>query len=137
MDGPHDELRRDALDAVCACAVLLGPDFSIFVPIIRKVMVVYKQVVLCFAASNRQGRAAVGSGHVLLCDPWVWFVCEIADNCPACQQGIYGLVRAEYIRAQANEASGATRKGFQQVFRCCHQPLRPSLLEQMLAILTV
>ena len=37
LEGPHDELRRDALDALCAMAVVLGQDFSIFVPTIRKV----------------------------------------------------------------------------------------------------
>ncbi len=38
LDGQNDEqLRRDALDTVCAVAVCLGPDFAIFVPTIRKV----------------------------------------------------------------------------------------------------
>lgn len=36
LDGPVEELRRDALDAICAAAVLLGPDFTLFVPVIRK-----------------------------------------------------------------------------------------------------
>lgn len=37
LDGPYEELRRDALDAICALAVVLGQDFAIFVPQIRKV----------------------------------------------------------------------------------------------------
>jgi len=36
VDGPHDELRRDAMDAICAVAVAFGPDFGIFVPALRK-----------------------------------------------------------------------------------------------------
>uniref|UniRef100_A0A7R9YR22 Serine/threonine-protein kinase TOR n=1 Tax=Chlamydomonas euryale TaxID=1486919 RepID=A0A7R9YR22_9CHLO len=38
LDGPHDELRRDALDALCTMAVVLGQDFAMFVPTIRKVV---------------------------------------------------------------------------------------------------
>lgn len=37
LDGPSDELRRDALDTICALAVALGQDFNIFVPTIDKV----------------------------------------------------------------------------------------------------
>lgn len=37
LDGPHDELRRDAMDALCTMAVVLGQDFNMFVPTIRKV----------------------------------------------------------------------------------------------------
>jgi FKBP12-rapamycin complex-associated protein len=33
-----DELRKDALDAICALAVALGTDFAIFVPSVRKPM---------------------------------------------------------------------------------------------------
>jgi FKBP12-rapamycin complex-associated protein len=36
LDGPHDELRRDALDALCTMAVVLGQDFTMFIPTIRK-----------------------------------------------------------------------------------------------------
>ncbi|PNW79096.1 hypothetical protein CHLRE_09g400553v5 [Chlamydomonas reinhardtii] len=37
LDGHSDEqLRRDALDTICAVAVCLGPEFAIFVPTIRK-----------------------------------------------------------------------------------------------------
>nr|ABB13529.1 target of rapamycin kinase [Chlamydomonas reinhardtii] len=40
LDGHSDEqLRRDALDTICAVAVCLGPEFAIFVPTIRKVRV--------------------------------------------------------------------------------------------------
>lgn len=37
VDGPNDDLRRDALDTICALAVALGQDFNIFVPTICKV----------------------------------------------------------------------------------------------------
>ncbi len=38
LDSPGDDtLRRDALDTLCAVAVILGPDFAIFVPTVRKV----------------------------------------------------------------------------------------------------
>ncbi|GIL44136.1 hypothetical protein Vafri_1666 [Volvox africanus] len=38
LDGQSDEqLRRDALDTICAMAVCLGPDFAIFVSTIRKI----------------------------------------------------------------------------------------------------
>lgn len=37
LDGPTEELRRDALDAICTCGVLLGPDFALFVPVAKKV----------------------------------------------------------------------------------------------------
>lgn len=36
LDGPYDELRRDALDALSTMAVVLGQDFNMFVPTIRK-----------------------------------------------------------------------------------------------------
>lgn len=36
LDGPHDELRRDALDTICALAVALGGDFAVFVPTVAK-----------------------------------------------------------------------------------------------------
>uniref|UniRef100_A0A7S3R516 Serine/threonine-protein kinase TOR n=1 Tax=Dunaliella tertiolecta TaxID=3047 RepID=A0A7S3R516_DUNTE len=39
LDGPHDELRREALDTICVCAVLMGTDFALFVPIIRKAVI--------------------------------------------------------------------------------------------------
>eukprot|EP00878_Enallax_costatus_P008272 GHUV01008648.1.p1 GENE.GHUV01008648.1~~GHUV01008648.1.p1 ORF type:complete len:2405 (+),score=620.50 GHUV01008648.1:939-7217(+) len=38
LDGPSDELRRDALDTICALAVALGQDFNIFVPTIDKIV---------------------------------------------------------------------------------------------------
>lgn len=37
LDGPSDELRYDALDTICALAMALGQDFTIFVPTICKV----------------------------------------------------------------------------------------------------
>ncbi len=36
IDGPHEELRGDALSAVCSMAVVLGPDFAMFIPTITK-----------------------------------------------------------------------------------------------------
>lgn len=35
-EGAPEELRRDALDTICACALALGGDFTIFVPSIHK-----------------------------------------------------------------------------------------------------
>ena len=37
LDGPYEELRREALDTICAMSLALGPDFAIFVPTICKV----------------------------------------------------------------------------------------------------
>ena len=37
LDGPQEELRRDAADTICAVALALGPDFALFVPTIRRV----------------------------------------------------------------------------------------------------
>ncbi len=37
LDGQQDDIRRDALDAICTAGVMLGPDFQMFVPVIRKV----------------------------------------------------------------------------------------------------
>lgn len=37
LDGTVDDLRKDALDAICAMAVVLGPGLDIFLPSIRKV----------------------------------------------------------------------------------------------------
>lgn len=37
LDGPSDDLRYDALDTICALAMALGQDFTIFVPTICKV----------------------------------------------------------------------------------------------------
>lgn len=38
LDGNIDELRKDAVDAICALAQALGDDFTIFVPSIRKIL---------------------------------------------------------------------------------------------------
>ena len=38
LDGPEDGLRTDALDTICSLALALGPDFPIFAPTVRKVM---------------------------------------------------------------------------------------------------
>eukprot|EP00798_Chlamydomonas_sp_ICE-L_P022753 gene22753-29921_t len=42
LEGPHDEIRRDALDVLCAMAVVLGQDFCIFLPTIRKACLKHK-----------------------------------------------------------------------------------------------
>ena len=41
IDGPVDELRREALDTVCSLALALGPDFAIFSSTIHKVLLAY------------------------------------------------------------------------------------------------
>lgn len=38
LDGNADELRKDAVDAICALAQALGDDFTIFVPSTRKIL---------------------------------------------------------------------------------------------------
>ncbi|CAM6130085.1 unnamed protein product [Calypogeia fissa] len=38
LDGNVDELRKDAVDAICALAIPLGADFIIFVPSTRKLL---------------------------------------------------------------------------------------------------
>ena len=40
LDGAIDELRADAADTICAVALALGPDFTLFVPSIRRVRLV-------------------------------------------------------------------------------------------------
>ncbi|PNH00404.1 Serine/threonine-protein kinase TOR, partial [Tetrabaena socialis] len=65
LDGQSDEqLRRDALDTMCAVAVCLGPDFAIFVPTIRKLLR-YNPM-----AITQPGVAGYGAGsgapHVML-----------------------------------------------------------------------
>lgn len=39
MDGQMDVLRERALDVICSMALALGPDFAVFIPMIKKVMV--------------------------------------------------------------------------------------------------
>jgi hypothetical protein len=36
LDGPNEDLRRDALDTICALVVALGQDFAIFMPTLCK-----------------------------------------------------------------------------------------------------
>lgn len=38
LDGPQEELRPDAMEAICALAVAQGGDFAIFVPSVRKLL---------------------------------------------------------------------------------------------------
>ncbi|DBA66640.1 TPA: hypothetical protein ACH3X2_002209 [Trebouxia sp. C0005] len=42
LDGGVDELRTDALDTICSLALALGPDFPIFAPTVRKIMVKHR-----------------------------------------------------------------------------------------------
>jgi FKBP12-rapamycin complex-associated protein len=37
LEGPPEELRREALDTICSLALALGPDFAIFAPSLIKV----------------------------------------------------------------------------------------------------
>ncbi len=37
LDASHEEVRKEALDAICAVAVLMGPDFQVFMPVVRRV----------------------------------------------------------------------------------------------------
>lgn len=41
-DGKSDELRKDAVDALCCLAQALGEDFTIFIPSIRKLLVKHR-----------------------------------------------------------------------------------------------
>ncbi|CAK9144987.1 unnamed protein product [Ilex paraguariensis] len=41
LDGKNDELRKDAVDALCCLAHALGEDFTIFIPSIRKLLLKY------------------------------------------------------------------------------------------------
>lgn len=38
LDGNVDELRKDAVDAICSVAVTLGADFAFFLPSVRKLL---------------------------------------------------------------------------------------------------
>ncbi|XP_042007638.1 serine/threonine-protein kinase TOR-like [Salvia splendens] len=42
LDGKSDELRKDAVDALCCLAQALGEDFAIFIPSIRKLLVKHR-----------------------------------------------------------------------------------------------
>ncbi|ERM95810.1 serine/threonine-protein kinase TOR isoform X2 [Amborella trichopoda] len=42
LDGNNDELRKDAVDAICCLAHALGEDFALFVPSIRKLLLKYR-----------------------------------------------------------------------------------------------
>ncbi|XAR52952.1 Non-specific serine/threonine protein kinase [Bertholletia excelsa] len=42
LDGKNDELRKDAVDALCCLAHALGEDFTIFVPSIHKLMLKHR-----------------------------------------------------------------------------------------------
>ena len=84
LDGPHDELRRDAMDALCTMAVVLGQDFNMFVPTIRKVCTVAGQVVVmsCVCVSVGEIKQA---GRVLGQDfnmfvPTIRKVCIVAGH---------------------------------------------------------
>ncbi|XP_054777757.1 serine/threonine-protein kinase TOR isoform X2 [Prosopis cineraria] len=42
LDGKNDELRKDAIDALCCLAHALGEDFTLFVPSIHKLLLKYR-----------------------------------------------------------------------------------------------
>ncbi|KAJ6948775.1 hypothetical protein NC651_002936 [Populus alba x Populus x berolinensis] len=42
LDGKNDELRRDAVDALCCLAHALGEDFTIFIPSIHKLLLKHR-----------------------------------------------------------------------------------------------
>ncbi|KAK4438010.1 Serine/threonine-protein kinase TOR [Sesamum alatum] len=42
LDGKNDELRKDALDALCCLAHALGEDFTIFIPSIHKLLLKHR-----------------------------------------------------------------------------------------------
>ncbi|XP_062082941.1 serine/threonine-protein kinase TOR [Humulus lupulus] len=42
LDGKNDELRKDAVDALCCLAQSLGEDFTIFIPSIHKLMLKHR-----------------------------------------------------------------------------------------------
>lgn len=42
LDGKNDELRKDAVDALCCLAYALGEDFTIFIPSIHKLLQKYR-----------------------------------------------------------------------------------------------
>lgn len=42
LDGKNDELRKDAVDALCCLAIALGEDFTIFIPSIHKLLLKHR-----------------------------------------------------------------------------------------------
>ncbi|PSS02733.1 Serine/threonine-protein kinase [Actinidia chinensis var. chinensis] len=42
LDGKNDELRRDAVDALCCLAQAIGEDFTIFIPSIHKLLLKHR-----------------------------------------------------------------------------------------------
>nr|GMC66407.1 serine/threonine-protein kinase TOR isoform X1 [Ipomoea batatas] len=48
LDGNKEELRRDAVDALCCLAHALGEDFTIFIPSIHKLLVKHRLQVSSF-----------------------------------------------------------------------------------------
>ncbi|KAH7836314.1 hypothetical protein Vadar_034584 [Vaccinium darrowii] len=42
LDGKNDELRKDAVDALCCLAYAVGEDFAIFIPSIHKLLLKYR-----------------------------------------------------------------------------------------------
>ena len=47
----NDELRKDAVDALCCLAYALGEDFTIFIPSIHKLLLKYRLRVLTYSFS--------------------------------------------------------------------------------------
>jgi FKBP12-rapamycin complex-associated protein len=42
LDSPYEELRREAADVTAVLGQALGPEFGIFVPMLRKCLAKYK-----------------------------------------------------------------------------------------------
>lgn len=50
----NDELRKDAVDALCCLAHALGQDFAIFIPSIHKLLLKHRLRVLCLLFPGQQ-----------------------------------------------------------------------------------
>lgn len=75
LDGPQEELRRDALDTICALAVALVQDFAIFVPTICKVWVAFGYAHVALTVQNR----SISSTHLSICTHT--HVCPFSLSC--------------------------------------------------------
>lgn len=51
---PQEELRKEAMDAICALAGAMGSDFAIFIPSIRKLLHKHRLTVSAMLGYSRQ-----------------------------------------------------------------------------------
>ncbi|KAH6554635.1 hypothetical protein KP509_1Z318800 [Ceratopteris richardii] len=56
LDGQSDDLRKDAVDAICSVAVTLGSDFAFFLPSVKKLLQRHKIQHVHFEAIERRLR---------------------------------------------------------------------------------